>query len=82
MDELLWSKRELVEKIYIKLHDMMYCDDVLPDEAQAYLSTSTLKELYDFGFPKCITEKDLVPFREAYKLFTCHIKQKKKEKVS
>ena len=80
MDELLWSKRELLEKIYIKLHDMMYCDDVLPDEAQAYLSTSTLKELYEFGFPKCITEKDLIPFKEAYNSFAGHIKQKRKRR--
>lgn len=64
--------------VYKRLKEMGYCDDVLIDEAQAYLCTGSLSELKAFEFP-ILTEKDVKPFRETFKQFTNSIKQKQKK---
>lgn len=80
MDELLWSHRDLVSKIYVVLSELNYCDDVLPDEAQAYLSTSDIRELRGFGFPN-IPEDIISSFREIFKSFTDNTRRKRGKKI-
>jgi len=76
MMSLVNGNKSIEKKMFPKLREMKYCDDVLTDEAQAYLSTSSVSELKDFGF-NWVTEKDTRPFKRAYKQFTS-VKSKKK----
>lgn len=80
MDELLWTYRDLVSKIYVALSELNYCDDVLADEAQAYLSTSDIRELRGFGFPN-IPEDIISSFREIFKSFTDNTRRKRGKKI-
>jgi len=77
MLSLIDGNKPLMEKIYNRLRKMSYCEEVLLDEAQAYLATSSLQELKDFDFPN-LKEKDILPFRKTFASFTINVKQKKK----
>lgn len=77
METLISDNKPLMKEVMKRLKEMTYSDEVLIDETQAYLATASLSELKGFGFPKLI-EKDVRPFRNAYKKFTDNIKQKKK----
>jgi hypothetical protein len=50
------------------LGDKGYAKPLFPDEAQAYISTSTLKELKEDGFPK-ISKKDKDAFQDTFKRY-------------
>lgn len=51
---------------------MGYCEDVLIDEMQSYLATSSLTELQNYGFPKYLKESDLTPFKKLFNSYYLH----------
>lgn len=65
--------------LYDALIKLGYCDEMLIDEAQAYLATSTVSELKDLGFSIDIPKLfNLSGFRETFLSFASSIKYKRK----
>lgn len=65
-DLILTLDKTKKKNFYKALTDLKYCKEVLPDEAQAYLSTGLCEELYNI-FDKSIEKKFKKIFNKYYK---------------